>query len=43
VGETTRMVEIQRDYDLTFQLIQTESTRQQTAIDKITADPSSSA
>lgn len=42
VGETTRMVEIQRDYDLTFQLIQTESTRQQTAIDKITADPSSS-
>ncbi|MFS3134700.1 flagellar basal-body rod protein FlgF [Gluconacetobacter sacchari] len=41
VSETTRMVEIQRDYDLTFQLIQTESTRQQTAIDKITAEPTS--
>lgn len=39
VSETTQMVEIQRDYDLTFQLIQTESTRQSNAIDKITADP----
>ncbi|GBQ95060.1 flagellar basal-body rod protein FlgF [Gluconacetobacter liquefaciens] len=40
VSEATRMVEIQRDYDLTFQLIQTESTRNMNAIDKITAEPS---
>ncbi|GBR09820.1 flagellar basal-body rod protein FlgF [Asaia siamensis] len=39
VSETTHLVEIQRDYDLTFQLIQTESTRNQNAIDKITAEP----
>ncbi|MBB2203563.1 flagellar hook-basal body complex protein [Gluconacetobacter takamatsuzukensis] len=41
VSETTRMVEIQRAYDLTFQLIQTESTRHLNAIDKITAEASS--
>ncbi|WP_336946215.1 flagellar basal-body rod protein FlgF [Asaia sp. BMEF1] len=41
VSETTHLVEIQRDYDLTFQLIQTEATRHQTAIDKITAEPTS--
>lgn len=39
VTEATRMVEIQRDYDLNFQLIQTESTRRTSAIDKITAEP----
>ncbi|NVN42476.1 flagellar basal-body rod protein FlgF [Asaia siamensis] len=39
VSETTHLVEIQRDYDLTFQLIQTEATRNQNAIDKITAEP----
>ncbi|GAB6969141.1 flagellar basal-body rod protein FlgF [Komagataeibacter kakiaceti JCM 25156] len=40
ISETTRMVEIQRDYDLNFQLVQTESTRYMNAIDKITAQPS---
>ncbi|GBQ79984.1 flagellar basal body rod protein FlgF [Gluconacetobacter johannae DSM 13595] len=40
VSEATKMVEIQRDYDLNFQLIQTESTRRQNAIDKITTEPS---
>lgn len=41
ISETTRMVEIQRDYDLNFQLVQTESTRRTNAIDKITQDSSS--
>lgn len=41
VSETTKLVEIQRDYDLTFQLLQTESTRNMNAIDKITAEPMS--
>jgi flagellar basal-body rod protein FlgF len=39
ISESTRLVEIQRDYDLNFQLVQTESTRRSNAIDKITADP----
>ncbi|RUT26226.1 flagellar basal-body rod protein FlgF [Asaia sp. W19] len=41
VAETTRLVQIQRDYDLTFQLIQTETTRGMNAIDKIAAEPTS--
>jgi len=41
ISETTRMVEIQRDYDLNFQLVQTESTRITNSIDKITTEPSS--
>ncbi|RFD21541.1 flagellar hook basal-body protein [Komagataeibacter melaceti] len=41
INETTHMVEIQRDYDLNFQLVQTESTRFMNAIDKITTEPSS--
>lgn len=36
VSETTQLISIQRDYDLVFQLIQTESTRHTNAIDKIT-------
>lgn len=39
VSEMTHMITIQRDYDLNFQLVQTESTRQTNAIDKITAEP----
>ncbi|GAB6853237.1 flagellar basal-body rod protein FlgF [Asaia astilbis] len=39
VSETTHLIQIQRDYDLNFQLIQTEATRTQSAIDKITAEP----
>ncbi|MBO1324650.1 flagellar basal-body rod protein FlgF [Acetobacter sp. TBRC 12305] len=41
VAETTRLIEIQREHDLIFQLVQTESTRRTNAIDKIATDPSS--
>lgn len=41
IQETTDLMRTQREYDLNFQLIQTESTRLQNAIDKITTEPSS--
>ncbi|GBQ86379.1 flagellar basal body rod protein FlgF [Acetobacter malorum DSM 14337] len=39
VQETTEMIRIQRAYDLNFQVVQTESTRQLDAISKITSEP----
>ena len=40
VFEMTDMIRIQRDYDLNFQLLHTELTRQLNAIDKIMTEPS---
>ncbi len=37
VEETTAMIKTQREYDLNFQLLQTEFTRRENAIDKITS------
>lgn len=37
IDETTRLINIQRDYDLNFQMVQTESTRRLNAFDKITS------
>ncbi len=39
VEETTAMIKTQREYDLNFQLLQTEFTRRLNAIDKIPAEP----
>lgn len=41
VQETTDLIRTQREYDLNFQLLQTESNRLQNAIDKITTEPNS--
>lgn len=38
VEETTAMIKTQREYDLNFQLLQTEFTRRLNAIDKITSE-----